>query len=387
MAIPYGKQEITQNDIDAVVEALTSDFLTQGPKIIEFEESFAKYVNAKYAVAVSNGTAALHCATIALGVNKKSNILCSPNSFVASSNAVLFCGGKVTFSDINPENFCLDLDLLELKIKRAPLGTYTGIVVVDFAGYPVDTERLGNIAKTYNLWIIEDACHAPGASFINSEGNKINLGDNSYSDITVFSFHPVKHIACGEGGIITTNSEEIYHKLLLARSHGVTKKNMTTLSESDGNWYYEMQELGYNYRITDIQCALGLSQLSRARDGVKKRQEVADFYNQALADLPILLPKVEEGKNHAYHLYVVRTNKRKELYEFLRTKDIYTQIHYIPICNHPYYKNSERVTQEEFPNASKYYSECLSLPMYPSIKEEELKEVVNALKEFYNQKN
>ncbi len=383
MAIPYGKQDITQADIDAVVEALKSDFLTQGPKIKEFEDKFAAYVNAKYAVAVSNGTAALHCATIALDVDANANVLVTPNSFVASSNAVLFCGGRVTFSDINPENFCLDLDLLEAKIEASPKGTYTGIVVVDFAGYPVDTELLSNIAKKHNLWIIEDACHAPGASYQNSNGKTITLGDNTYTDITVFSFHPVKHIACGEGGMITTNSDEIYQKLLLARSHGVTRENMTTLTDTDGSWYYEMQDLGYNYRITDIQCALGVSQLSRANEGLKRRQEIAAFYNEALKELPIKLPKVEDKKSHAYHLYVIRTDRRKELYDFLRSKNIYTQVHYIPICNQPFYKNCDLVTQEVFPNANKYYSECLSLPMYPSISEEELNEVVNALKEFY----
>ena len=383
MAIPYGKQEITEEDISAIVETLQSDFLTQGPKIKEFEENFAQYVNSRFDVAVSNGTAALHCATLALEVNKKSNVLCTPNSFVSTSNAVLFCGGKITFSDINKENFCLDLDLLESKIKAAPKGTYTGIIVVDFAGYPVNTQRLGQIAKEHNLWILEDACHAPGASYINSEGKEITAGDNTYSDITIFSFHPVKHIACGEGGMITTNSEEIYKKLLLARSHGVTKENMTTLSESDGDWYYEMQDLGYNYRITDIQCALGISQLSRASKGILNRQRVAQFYNESLAGLPIELPKVEKNKNHAYHLYVIKTNKRKALYNFLRGKEIYTQIHYIPICNQPFYKKSSLVTQEEFPIANEYYSKCLSLPMYPSIKEEELIKVVDSIKEFF----
>lgn len=383
MAIPYGKQDITQEDIDTVVETLKSDFLTQGPKIKEFEKKFADYVNAKYAVAVSNGTAALHCATIALEVNSNSNVLVTPNSFVASSNSVLFCGGKVTFSDINTENFCLDLDLLETKIKASPKGTYTGIIVVDFAGYPVDTERLSNIAKQHNLWIIEDACHAPGASYQDSKGEIIKIGDNTYTDITIFSFHPVKHIACGEGGMITTNSDEIYQKLLLARSHGITRENMTALTDTDGSWYYEMQDLGYNYRITDIQCALGISQLSRADVSLKRRQEIATFYNEALKELPIKLPKVEDKKSHAYHLYVIRTDRRKELYDFLRSKNIYTQVHYIPICNQPFYKNCNLVTQEVFPNVNKYYRECLSLPMYPSISEEELNEVVNALKEFY----
>ena len=219
--------------------------------------------------------------------------------------------------------------------------------------------------------------------YINSEGKEIIAGDNTYSDITIFSFHPVKHIACGEGGMITTNSEEIYKKLLLARSHGVTKENMTTLSESDGDWYYEMQDLGYNYRITDIQCALGISQLSRARKGILNRQRIAQFYNESLAGLPIELPKVEKNKNHAYHLYVIKTNKRKALYNFLRSKEIYTQIHYIPICNQPFYKKSSLVTQEEFPIANEYYSKCLSLPMYPSIKEEELIKVVDSIKEFF----
>jgi hypothetical protein len=280
--IPYGKQEITQEDIDSVINVLKSDFLTQGPEIDKFEKEFANYVGASYAIAVSNGTAALHLANLAIGTKPGSRVITTPISFAASSNCVLYCGGQVEFVDIDPSTFLLDLNKLEDILKRAPAGTYSGIVSVDFAGLPVDMEAMRTIADNYELFIIQDACHSPGGFFVNSTGGKSYCGSCEYSDMTCFSFHPVKHIATGEGGMVTTNDEKLYDKLLALRTHGIVKDNTKFInknarasestSEEYPGWYMEMQYLGYNYRLTDIQSALGLSQLKRVDLNISKRQ-------------------------------------------------------------------------------------------------------------------
>ncbi|MBT5419790.1 MAG: aminotransferase class I/II-fold pyridoxal phosphate-dependent enzyme, partial [Candidatus Cloacimonetes bacterium] len=272
MKIPYGKQYITQSDIDAVVDTLKSDFLTQGPKVKEFENNFAEYVDAKYAVAVTNGTAALHLSTIALDVKKGDKVITTPITFAASANSVLYCGGEVDFVDISPDTYTIDLDKLEQKLENSSKFTYTGIIPVDFAGYPVDMERLREIADKHKLWILEDACHAPGGYFLDSKGQNQYCGNGVYSDLQIFSFHPVKHIATGEGGMITTNNKDLYEKLLMLRTHGITKE-ISKLEENHGGWYYEMQELGYNYRMSDINCALGVSQLCRAKKGIELRNK------------------------------------------------------------------------------------------------------------------
>jgi dTDP-4-amino-4,6-dideoxygalactose transaminase len=265
-AIPYGKQHITDEDVEAVIEALRSDYLTQGPKIAEFENAFAKYIGCKYAVAVSNGTAALHLAVMALGVNAHSNVITTPITFAASANCVRYCGGNVWFADIDADTFLLDIYKVEELIKSKPSGFFSGIIPVDFAGYAVDLEQYRLLADKYNLWIIEDACHAPGGYFIDSNKGKQYCGNGKFADASVFSFHPVKHIACGEGGMVTTNNEALYEQLILLRTHGITK-NPALLHENHGGWYYEMQALGYNYRLTDFQAALGASQLMRAEEG------------------------------------------------------------------------------------------------------------------------
>ncbi len=379
MNIPYGRQDITQKDIDAVVQALKGDYLTQGPKVKEFEDKFAAYVGAKYAVAVSNGTGALHLSCLALGVNSESKVITTPITFAASSNSVLYCEGKVDFVDINPQTFLLDLDLLEKKLNANP-GKYSGVIPVDFAGLPIDSERLRKIADKHGLWIIEDACHAPGGYFENSNGERIKCGSGVYADLTCFSFHPVKHLACGEGGMITTNDEKLYNHLLQLRTHGITK-NPDLLEENHGGWYYEMQELGYNYRIPDINCALGVSQLEKASVRLEKRWEIAKYYDLAFKLVEGVTPQVVPSyMKNAYHLYVVLVENRKEVYDYLRENGIFAQIHYIPVHLLPYYK-SLGWKKGDLVNAESYYEKCISLPMFPTLTKEEQDYVIQKVKE------
>lgn len=382
--IPYGKQEINSEDIAAVVETLQSNFLTQGPKIAEFEEKFAQYVGAKYAVAVANGTAALHLSALALGVNEKSNVIVSPLTFVASANCIRYCGGNVFFADINPNTLTLDIEKVEELIMSKPKGFFQGIVPVDFAGKAVDLESFRRLADKYGLWILEDSCHAPGGYFLDSKGQKQYCGNGNFAELAIFSFHPVKHIACGEGGIITTSHKELYEKLLLLRTHGITK-NPDLMNENHGGWYYEMQELGYNYRLTDFQAALGISQLSRVHENLKQRRKIAEIYDRAFANKKHI-KKSPAHEGHAYHLYVIQTEKRKELYDYLRTQNIYSQVHYIPVHLQPYYKNLGWKTGD-FPVVEKYYEKCLSLPMYPSLTEDEQTYVIEKVLYFFNGKN
>src|SRR6185437_14806737 len=268
--IPYGRQNITEEDIQAVAEVLRSDFLTQGPKIDEFEKKFAEYIGCKYAVAVANGTAALHLCTLALDVNASQKVITTPITFAASANCVRYCGGEVAFADIDPKSYLIDLNKVESLLKKNP-NSYKGIVPVDFMGLAVNLEELKQLTDKYGLWIIEDACHAPGGYFVDSKGTKQNCGNSNFADLAIFSFHPVKHIATGEGGMVTTNDKKLYEKLLLLRTHGITK-NPALMHKNDGGWYYEMQELGYNYRLSDMQAALGISQLSRADEGLARRK-------------------------------------------------------------------------------------------------------------------
>ncbi|MGQ9846632.1 MAG: UDP-4-amino-4,6-dideoxy-N-acetyl-beta-L-altrosamine transaminase [Bacteroidales bacterium] len=381
--IPYGRQHITEEDIASVIEVLKSDFLTQGPTIEQFEKAFAQYIGSKYAVAVSNGTAALHLAALALGIKKGSKVITTPITFAASANCILYAGGEVEFCDIDPKTYTIDIEKLEKILESKPQGTYSGIIPVDLAGYAVNTEKLYHLAQKYHLWILEDACHALGGGFVDSKGNRQNCGNGVYSDVAVFSFHPVKHITTGEGGMITTNRKDLYEKLLLLRNHGITKQP-DLLNENHGGWYYEMQMLGYNYRITDIQAALGISQLKRANQSLERRRSIAKIYNKELKGIgDIVIPYVEENVYHAYHLYIIQTNKRKALYEYLKTKHIYTQVHYIPIHTFPYYQ-SLGFKKGDFAVAEAYYQKCLSLPMYPTLSNEEQQYVIQNIIEFYN---
>lgn len=389
MNLPYGRQHITQEDINAVVETLQSDFLTQGPKVAEFEIQFAAYVGAKYAVAVTNGTAALHLCALALNVDADSKVITTPITFAASANCIRYCGGQVEFCDIDPRTGLMDIGKLEQMLGARPKGYYTGVVPVDFAGYPVDLEKLRSLADEYQLWIIEDACHAPGGYFTDSSGVRQHCGNGNFAELAIFSFHPVKHIATGEGGMITTNDEALYRKLLVLRTHGITKEP-SLLAENHGGWYYEMQMLGFNYRISDILCALGLSQLKRAEGGLRRRTEIAIRYDEAFAkhsDIRPLTPAGTEplfqhGVQHAHHLYVIRVTERKKLYDYLREKGIYSQVHYIPVHTLPYYK-SLGFKKGSYPNAERYYEHCLSIPMYPSLTAEEQQYVINTILQFY----
>lgn len=379
-SIPYGRQSITQEDINGVIEVLNSDFMTQGPKIKEFEDKFADYIGCKYAVAVSNGTAALHIAALSLGVKKGDKVLTTPITFAASANCILYCGGEIDFVDIDKNNFLIDLYKLEEKLASVPIGTYKGIIPVDFTGLPVDTEKLRKIADKYNLWIIEDACHAPGGYFTNSEGKKIYCGDGTYADLSIFSFHPVKHIATGEGGMITTNNKELYEKLLLLRTHGITK-SPDLLQENHGGWYYEMQDLGFNYRLPDLSASLGITQLEKADGGLLRRNEIADRYFKAFENTAVQTQQFSDKFYNAFHLFVIQVNDRLELYNHLRTHNIFAQVHYIPVHLQPYYKN-KGWKMGDLPVAEAYYEKCLSLPMYPTLTNKEQDFVIEKILEF-----
>lgn len=389
-AIPYGRQNITAEDLATVIETLQSDYLTQGPKIAEFEEAFAKYIGCRYAVAVANGTAALHLCTLALDVAKGQKVITTPITFAASANCVRYCEGEVVFADIDRETYLIDYDSVKKLLEASPMGTYQGIVPVDFAGRAVDLEKFRTLADKYNLWIIEDSCHSPGGYFIDSKGNKQNCGNGNFADLAIFSFHPVKHIACGEGGMVTTNDEKLYKKLLMLRTHGIVKSEdlYTNSIEFAGGvdkyplWYMEMQQLGFNYRLTDFQAALGLSQLGRADEGIIRRREIAKKYNDAFQGKSFVKGQSGAIEGHAYHLYIIEAEDRLGLYNFLRTKNIFAQIHYIPCHLMPYYRGLGW-KEGDMPDAENYYKHCISLPMYPTLTEEEQQFVIATILSFY----
>jgi hypothetical protein len=451
--IPYGRQNITDEDIQAVVETLKSDYLTQGPRIPEFEEAFAEYVGAKYAVAVANGTAALHLNCLALGVQPGDKVITSPITFAASANCVRYCGGEVVFADIDRETYLLDINEVRKLLEAAPKGTYKGIIPVDFAGRACDLQAFRELADEYGLWIIEDSCHSPGGHFVDRDGNAQCCGNGQFADLAIFSFHPVKHIAAGEGGMITTNDPELYEKLLMLRTHGITKDaskyqnpielalGMVNREQGTVNggpqesanrspltahrspppahrspltaypqWYMEMQTLGYNYRLTDFQAALGLSQLQRADAGLQRRREIAATYYEAFKNIPQITDRNYEAVNseqstassrspltahrspltanrspssHAYHLYVIEAEDRLGLYNYLREQQIYAQIHYIPCHLMPYYQE-QGWEEGDLPQAEHYYKKCISLPMYSTLTDEDQKRVITLIKGFYS---
>jgi UDP-4-amino-4,6-dideoxy-N-acetyl-beta-L-altrosamine transaminase len=378
-AIPYGRQSITQEDIDAVVKTLSEDFLTQGPKVKEFEDAFANYVGATYAVAVNNATSGLHLAVLALGLKPGDRVITTPITFAASANCVRFAQGEVWFADIDSETYLLSIESVKKLIESKPKGFFKGIIPVDFAGLPVDLEAFKRLATKHDLWIIEDSCHAPGGYFTDSNGAKQLCGNGNYADIGVFSFHPVKHIACGEGGMVTTNSEELYKKLSLLRSHGITKDNM---AEDHGGWFYEMQELGYNYRLTDIQSALGITQLAKNERGVLRRNEIASRYKSAFRN-SVKYQDLPDGFFNAHHLFIIEVANRKGLYDFLKENGIYAQIHYIPIHTLPYYQKIG-YGNADLSNAESYYAKCISLPMYPTLTNQEQDYVIEKTQSFLN---
>lgn len=370
--IPYGRQSINEDDIKAVEEVLKSDFLTTGPKIAEFERKFADYVGAKYAVAVSNGTAALHIACMAAGIGKGDEVITTPITFAASANCALYCGATPVFADIDPVTYNISPESVESHVTERT----KAIIPVHYTGQTCDMDAIHEIADKYNLIVIEDAAHAVGAEY---KGKKIG----SLSDMTEFSFHPVKHITCGEGGIVTTNREDLYEKLKLFRTHGITREEKF-LHKVDGSWYYEQIDLGYNYRITDIQAALGISQLGRIDKFLEKRKKIAAKYDEAFRDFNgIEIPKQAEYSNSAYHLYVIKVDKsiRKALFEYLRANNIGVNVHYIPVYTFPYYREHgyEDVKCE---NAEKLYESIISIPIYYDLSDEEQDYVIDKIKEF-----
>lgn len=394
--IPYGKQHITEEDIAAIVETLKSDYLTQGPKIKEFEDAFASYVDAEYAVAVANGTAALHLCAIALDVKPGDKVITTPITFAATANCIRYCGGEVVFADIDPSTYLLDIGAVKWLLENNPRGTFKGIIPVDFAGRAVNLQEYRELADEYGMWMIEDACHAPGGHFIDRTGGAQACGNGKFADLAIFSFHPVKHIAAGEGGMITTNNKSLYESLIKLRTHGITRDSGlftnsssfanggSELSELYPGWYMEMQELGYNYRLTDFQAALGLSQLSRAEIGLKRRREIALNYERAFRDQPFLHGQSGNNTGHAYHLYILEVKDRMGLYDYLKRHNILSQVHYIPCHLMPYYR-SLGWKEGDLPQSEGYYRRCLSLPMYPTLTEEEQAYVIKTIMDYYHE--
>jgi perosamine synthetase len=372
--LPYGRQWIDDDDIEAVIKVLKSDYLTTGPAVREFEKEIAEYVGAKYAVSFSNGTAALHGACFAAGITKGDEVITTPITFAASANCILYQGGKPVFVDIDSKTYNIDPKEIEKHITSKT----KAIIPVHFTGQPAALDEITSIAKKYGLVVIEDAAHALGAEYKNSK-----IG--SISDMTMFSFHPVKHITTGEGGIITTNNEEYYEKLLQFRSHGITR-DRNKMKEEHGPWYYEMQFLGYNYRLTDIQAALGTSQLKKIDRFVEIRRKYAEQYNAAFSNLPqITIPYQHPDGQSSWHLYILRFNQeqltvnRKEIFEHLLSMNIGVNVHYIPVYLLPYYQ------QLGYPkglctNAEKLYEEMITLPLFPKMSQEDISDVIQSVK-------
>ncbi len=381
--ISYGRQTIEPDDVEAVTAALGSGFLTQGPLVEEFERKLAAYTGAKYAVVCSNGTAALHLACKAAGLGPGDKVLTSPLTFLASANAALYVGAKPEFCDIDPGTFNIDLGKAASKVKADP--SIKALIPVHFAGLPVDMEEAGNISRRHNLIVIEDACHALGASWTDSRGEVRKVGSSSHSDMTVFSFHPVKSITTGEGGAVTTNSGKLYERLLSLRTHGAVKDSSRLFHQDGLPWYYEMQDLGFNYRLTDIQSALGISQLKKLDRFIARRAEIASLYGRLLSKYQFLkTPAVHPGRQSAWHLYPVRIDfpglgaSKKELFELMKSIGINLQVHYIPVHTQPYYR-ALGFKPGDFPVAERFYEEEVSLPIYPLLTDEEAGAVVEAL--------
>ena len=374
--LPYGHQCIDEEDIKAVIEVLRSDWITQGPKVVEFEKIFATYVGARYAIAVNSGTAALHTACFAAGISKGDKAITTPITFAASANCVIYQGGAPVFADIREDTLNIDPE----EIKKKITSDTRALIPVDFTGLPADLEEILQIARKNNLIVIEDASHALGATYKDSK-----IG--SISDMTIFSFHPVKHITTGEGGMITTNNKKYYERLKVFRTHGITKEKDKLLNY-EGPWYYEMQELGYNYRLTDFQCALGIAQLKKIDKNIQRRVEIAKRYNDEFKDLTeIIIPELNPlDSNSAWHIYIIQLNLeklkvgRKEIYEALRAENIGVNVHYIPVHLQPYYRNKYNYHQGDFPKAERYYSRTITLPIFPKMAKNDIKDVIKAVK-------
>lgn len=371
--LPYGKQTLDAADINAVVEALQSDFLTTGPKVSEFEEKFASQVGAEYAVAVNSGTAALHCALFAANVKPEDEVITTPLTFVATANAIRYLGAKVIFADICPDTLNIDPEKLEKLITSKT----KAIVVVDYAGHPCDLDKITSIAKKHNLLVIEDAAHSLGALYNNRPVGSI-------ADLTTFSLHPVKHITTGEGGLITTNSKDLASRLRLFRNHGMSIDYKDR--EKSGSWIYDVVELGFNYRLTDFQSALGITQLQKLQDLVARRREIAEIYTRELQDIKeIELPLERHNCNSSWHLYVIKLKldnlnaNRADIFASLRAENIGVNVHYIPVYRHTLYKNLLS-NNEKFPITDAIYEQILSLPIWPKMQQQDILDTVNAVR-------
>lgn len=386
--LPYSRQNINKVDIKKITDVLKSDFITQGPNIIDFEKDFAKYVGAKYAVACATGTAALHLSCLALGINKKSRVLTSAVTFVASANCAEFLGANVDFVDIDKNTYCMNINELEKKLKHKKIDL---VIPVHLCGHSSDMSKIYKLKKKYDFQIIEDSCHALGGKY-----NNFRVGSCKYSDISTFSFHPVKPITTGEGGMITTNNEKIYQKLLLYRTHGIHKnplkfknKNLAFDNNNQPNrWYYEMDVLGYNYRMTDLQASLGKSQLKRINLFTKKRNDIANLYNESFKNVQNLkIPFKNKDVLHSYHLYTIQVDFKKtnltknKFMKFLFDCGIGTQVLYIPVFLQPYYRRKYNFNPKKFPVSMKYYQQALSIPIFYDLKKVEQKLVIKKIKE------
>lgn len=370
--IPYGRQDITEDDVRAVSEVLRSDWLTQGPAVPRFEQEVAATCGARHAVAVNSATSALHIACLALGVGPGDWVWTSPNTFVASANCARYCGAEVDLVDIDPRTYNMSPVALAKKLERAEAqGRLPKVVIaVHFAGQSCDMRQINALGKRYGFRIIEDASHAIGGSYLGEP-----LGNCRYSDIAVFSFHPVKIITTGEGGMLLTQDDHLEQRLRLLRTHGITREPSAMAHRPDGEWYYEQLELGFNYRLTDIQAALGISQLARLGDYIARRRALADRYDSLLSGLPLITPARDPDCSSAWHLYVVCLDasivgKRAEIFSSLRSEGIGVNIHYIPVYRHPYYEQLG-FQRSDFPAAEAYYESSLTIPLYPSLEEEE----------------
>ncbi|WP_415883469.1 UDP-4-amino-4,6-dideoxy-N-acetyl-beta-L-altrosamine transaminase [Neptuniibacter sp. QD34_54] len=381
--IPYGKQDINQDDIDSVIEVLQSDFLTQGPKVPAFEEAVCKYTSANYGVAVNSATSALHIACLSLDLKEGGVLWTTPISFVASANCGLYCGADIDFVDIDPETYNISVTALEDKLKQAQIDNCLPniLVAVHLCGQSCDMEAIRRLSREYGFYVIEDASHAIGGEY---QGKKI--GSCEYSDITIFSFHPVKIITTAEGGIATTNDKYLADQMRLFSSHGVTRDPELMTKETEGPWYYQQICLGYNYRMTELQAALGISQLVRLDEFVARRHYLAEKYDSLLKGMALDTPKQNSSCYSSFHLYIIRLrlvdipNKtHREIFQYLRDRGIGVNLHYIPIYTQPYYEQQYSCKIGVYPEADRYYEEAISLPLYPKMSEEDQLSVVSAL--------